>query len=117
MARWLTRLMDAQDAWVKPLGEWAHGLLHRLFSAIPGIRDLLIGRWLGHPVHPALTDAPIGILFLVIVLDVVGQPTAAFVALVIGILSMLAAAVVGFADYADTDGFARDRATLHSSLM
>jgi nitrite reductase/ring-hydroxylating ferredoxin subunit/uncharacterized membrane protein len=117
MARWLTRLMDTQDAWVKPLGEWAHGLLHRFFSWIPGIRDLLIGRWLGHPIHAVLTDAPIGILFLVIVLDVLGQATAAEIALAVGILAMLAAAVVGFADYADTDGKARDRATLHSTLM
>jgi nitrite reductase/ring-hydroxylating ferredoxin subunit/uncharacterized membrane protein len=117
MARWLTRLMDAQDAWVKPLGTWAHGLLHRFFSWIPGFRDLLIGKWLGHPVHPALTDAPIGMLFLVIVFDVSGHSGVSTIALVIGILAMLAAAVVGFADYADTDGFARDRATLHSSLM
>ncbi len=64
-----------------------------------------------------LTDAPIGILFLVIVFDVMGQGIAAFWALAIGILAMLAAAVVGFADYADTDGKARDRATLHSSIM
>jgi len=117
MARWLTRLMDAQDAWVKPLGTWAHGWLHRFFSWAPGFRDLLIGRWLGHPVHPALTDAPIGILFLVIVFDVLANPVAAEIALAVGILAMLGAAVVGFADYADTDGFARDRATLHSTLM
>ena len=117
MARWLTRLMDAQDAWVKPLGEWAHGLLHRLFNWMPGVRDFLIGRWLGHPMHAVLTDAPIGILFLVIVLDAVTQPGSAKLALAVGILAMLAAAVVGFADYADTDGLARDRATLHSSLM
>ena len=33
------------------------------------------------------------------------------------ILFMLAAAVTGAADYADTDGTARVRATLHSTLM
>jgi nitrite reductase/ring-hydroxylating ferredoxin subunit len=36
---------------------------------------------------------------------------------VVGILAMLGAALAGFADYADTDGKARERATLHSSLM
>lgn len=117
MARWLTRLMDSQGRWVKPLGDWAHGLLHRFFNWIPGIRDLMIGRWLGHPLHAVLTDAPIGILFLVIVLDVVGQATAAEIALAVGILTMFAAALVGLADYADTDGKARERATLHASLM
>jgi nitrite reductase/ring-hydroxylating ferredoxin subunit/uncharacterized membrane protein len=117
MVRWLTRLMDAQNRWTRPLGTWAFGWLHRFFSWAPGLRDFLIGRWLGHPIHAVLTDAPIGILFLVIVFDFMGQIVAADWALLIGVLAMIAAAVVGFADYADTDGAARDRATLHSSLM
>ncbi|HLX34040.1 MAG TPA: Rieske (2Fe-2S) protein [Candidatus Limnocylindrales bacterium] len=117
MARWLARLMDAQDGWVQPLGTWAHGLLHRFFHWVPGLRDLLNGRWLGHPVHALLTDAPIGMLFLTIVLDVVGQPVAAEIALGLGVLGMVAAAAAGLADYSDTDGRARDRATLHASVM
>lgn len=117
IARWLVRAMDAQDGWVKPLGTWAHGLLNRLFGALPDVRDFLDGRWLGHPLHAVLTDAPIGILFLVIVLDVLGQPVAADITLAVGILTMIAAALAGFADYSDTDGTARDRATLHGSLM
>ena len=117
LTRWLARAMDAQDGWVKPLGTWAHGLLNRLFGSVPGVRDVLDGRWLGHPLHAVLTDAPIGILFLVIVLDVLGQSVAADTTLVVGILAMLVAAVAGFADYSDTDGKARDRATLHATLM
>lgn len=117
IARWLVRAMDAQDGWVKPLGTWAHGLLNRAFGAMPGVRDFLDGRWLGHPLHAVLTDAPIGILFLVIVLDIVGQPIAADITLGVGILTLLAAALAGFADYSDTDGTARDRATLHATLM
>lgn len=117
MVRWLNRLMDAQDPWVKPLGTWAHGLLNRFFGWMPTVRDLLDGRWLGHPLHAVLTDAPIGILFLVIVLDVVGQPAAADITLGVGILAMLAAALAGLADYSDTDDKPRDRATLHATLM
>jgi nitrite reductase/ring-hydroxylating ferredoxin subunit/uncharacterized membrane protein len=117
IARWLVRAMDAQDGWVKPLGRWAHGLLNRLFGSMPGVRDFLDGRWLGHPLHAVLTDVPIGILFLVIVLDVLGQPVAADITLGVGILTLIAAALAGFADYSDTDGTARDRATLHASLM
>jgi nitrite reductase/ring-hydroxylating ferredoxin subunit/uncharacterized membrane protein len=117
VARWLVRVMDAQRPWVRPLGEFVHKIDHAIFHAMPSVRDLLNGRWLGHPIHAVLTDAPIGILFLVIVLDVVGQPAAAGWALAIGVLAMAGAAVAGFADYADTDGLARDRATLHSSLM
>ena len=117
LARLLTRAMDAQGVWTKPLGDLAHRFLFWLFQGIPALRDLLIGRWLGHPLHAVLTDAPIGILFLVIVFDVLGNPGAATVTLVVGVLAMLAAALAGFADYADTDGKARERATLHATLM
>ena len=117
VARLLTRVMDAQGGWTKPLGNWVHGIMHGLFSRMPAVRDLLNGRWLGHPLHAVLTDAPIGILFLVIVFDVIGQPEAAGWALAVGILAMLGAALAGYADYADTDGKARERATLHSTLM
>ena len=117
LARLLVRMIDAQAGWTRPLGDLAHRFLHWLFHGMPAIRDLLNGRWLGHPLHAVLTDAPIGILFLVIVFDVLRLPEAAGWALVIGILAMLAAALAGFADYADTDGRARDRATLHSTLM
>lgn len=117
MARWLTRLMDAQRPWVRPLGDAVHRIDHAIFQAMPPIRDLLNGRWLGHPIHAVLTDAPIGILFLVIVFDVVGQPAAAGWALLIGVLAMGAAALAGLADYADTDGLSRERATLHATLM
>jgi nitrite reductase/ring-hydroxylating ferredoxin subunit/uncharacterized membrane protein len=117
LARFLIRTMDAQAVWTKPLGDLTHRFLHWLFHKMPAVRDLLNGRWLGHPLHAVLTDAPIGILFLVIVFDVIGQPVAAVWSLAIGILAMLAAALAGSADYADTDGRARERATLHSTLM
>ena len=117
LARWLTRLMDAQGGWTKPLGDLAHRFLFWLFQGLPALRDLLVGRWLGHPLHAVLTDAPIGILFLVIVFDFVNDAEAAALTLVVGILAMLAAALAGFADYADTDGKARERATLHATLM
>jgi nitrite reductase/ring-hydroxylating ferredoxin subunit/uncharacterized membrane protein len=117
LARWLVRVIDGQALWTKPLGDLIHRFVHWLFHLMPGVRDFLNGRWLGHPLHGVLTDVPIGILFLVIVFDVLGNPGAATITLVVGILAMLAAALAGYADYADTDGKARERATLHSTLM
>jgi len=108
MDRWLARLVAAQGRWAKPFGDFNNRWLKALFRPIPAIRDLLNGRWLGHPLHGVLTDAPIGILFLVIVLDVLDLRTAADVTLIVGILTMLAAAVAGAADYADTDGTCAD---------
>ena len=117
MDRILGRLIAAQARWARPLGDFNQRWLHALFRPMPAVRDVLNGRWLGHPLHSVLTDAPIGILFLVIVLDVAGQRAAADIALIVGILSMLAAAVTGATDYSDTDGVARERATVHSALM
>ncbi len=51
------------------------------------------------------------------ILDVLGQNAAADIALVATILFMLGAAAAGLADYTDTDGTARTRATTHATVM
>ncbi len=117
MARFLTRLMDAQSRWVRPLGDFNKRWLGAIFRAIGPLKDIAHGRWLGHPVHAATTDVPIGALAVSLVLDLANQRPAADIALVIGILAMVASAAVGAADYVDTDGTALERATLHSALM
>jgi nitrite reductase/ring-hydroxylating ferredoxin subunit len=117
MAHLLARLIALNDGWARPFGEFNHRWTSALFRAMPPIRDFLNGRWLGHPAHSAVTDIPIGTLLGVVVLDIIGQPTAADVLLVGTILFMLAAAATGLADYSETDGAARTRATLHGTLM
>ena len=117
MARLLARLVASQDGWARPFGDFNHRWLNALFRPIHPIKDLLDGTWLGHPVHGAMTDLPIGALLLAVILDIVGQSAAADIAIAATILFMLGAAVTGAADYADTDGTARTRATLHATLM
>ena len=117
MARLLARLVAAQDGWARPLGDFNHRWVSALFRPIRPIKDFLNGTWIGHPLHSAVTDFPIGALLLTVILDIAGQTAAADIALVATILFMLGAAVTGAADYADTDGTARVRATLHSTLM
>ena len=117
MARLLARLVALNDGWAKPFGEFNLRWTSALFRAMPAIRDLLNGRWLGHPLHAAVTDIPIGLLAGVVILDVLGQPTAADIALVGTIIFMAISAVVGLADYSETEGRALTRATLHASLM
>jgi hypothetical protein len=89
IGRVLERILDAQSGWAKPLGDWVHRLAAATFGRMLPIRDFLAGTWLGHPLHALLTDMPIGALTLVIILDVVGQPAAADVALLLGILACL----------------------------
>jgi len=113
----LQRLVRANDGWAKPFGEFNHRWLTAVFRPIRPVKDLLNGTWLGHPLHPALTDIPIGAFVVALVLDLVGQPQGAFWALVVGQVAFLASVVSGLADYTDTDGSARTRATIHGTLM
>jgi nitrite reductase/ring-hydroxylating ferredoxin subunit/uncharacterized membrane protein len=117
MARLLARIVAAQDFWARPLGDFNHRWLSALFRPIRPIKDLLSGTWLGHPLHAASTDVPVGSLLVSVFLDLLNQPVGADVALLATVLFMLAAALSGAADYIYTDGLARVRATLHSTLM
>lgn len=117
VARFLTRMVDAQAPWARPLGDLIQRIVHGIFRPIKPIQNLLNGTWLGHPLHAVLTDVPVGALTVLIVLDVLDYRGAADIALGLGILSMLAAMLAGFADYAETDGLARQRATVHQVIM
>jgi nitrite reductase/ring-hydroxylating ferredoxin subunit len=117
IGRFLTRIVDAQAGWARPFGEFNHRWLSALFGPIRPIKDLLNGTWLGHPVHSAATDLPVGALTVSIVLELVGQHTAADIALVVAVVSILGAIVTGLADYTDADGTARMRATVHATVM
>jgi nitrite reductase/ring-hydroxylating ferredoxin subunit/uncharacterized membrane protein len=117
MSRVLARIVAAQSSWAKPLSDRIHGPVHGLFHAMPGIRDLLNGRQLGHPLHAALTDLPIGVLGLGVVLDLLGDTQGGAWAIGLALLGMLASAAAGLADYGDTDGEARIRATVHGTIM
>ena len=117
LGRYVTRAVDAQSRWSKPLGDFNHRWLGALFHPIRPIQNFLNGSWLGHPVHAVVTDVPIGALTVSIIADVIGQPVVADVSLLLGVLGMVAAAVTGGADYAEVDGTARNRATVHSAIM
>jgi uncharacterized membrane protein len=79
----------------------------------PGRRDLLQGTWLGHALHPLLTDLPIGFWTSANTLDLLGGRSArpaAELLTALGVVSALPTAVTGLAEYAalETD---RDRRT------
>jgi uncharacterized membrane protein len=71
--------------------------------ADPARSDVLRGKWLGHAVHPLLTDVPIGFWTSALVLDLAGGSSsrAAATRLVgLGILSAVPTAVTGWAEWA-----------------
>ena len=117
LGRYVTRAVDAQARWAKPFGDFNHRWLGALFHPMRPVQNFLNGTWLGHPVHAVVTDVPIGALTVSIVADVIGQPLVADVSMLLGVLAMVGAAVTGLADYAEVDGTARNRATVHGSIM
>jgi nitrite reductase/ring-hydroxylating ferredoxin subunit/uncharacterized membrane protein len=123
LARLVARLIEAQGFWARPFGDFNNRWLKALFRPMRPVKGFLNGKWLGHSVHAALTDVPVGVLTLAIVFDVLDSfdvldlRPAADIAIGVGLLAALAAAVAGLADYTDTDGQPRMVATVHATLM
>lgn len=115
------RLFDRIDA-MPWLGRWSQGLGAvagpvRTKLAPSGIVDLLHGRWLGHALHPALSDLPIGLWVGSVLLYLLGLPTAGVALSIAGIVTALAAMVTGIADLLVADGHDRRVGVLHGLLM
>ena len=117
MQRQISRIIDQQGAWAGPLGGRAEHWLAGLFAERRRVKDLLNGTWLGHPVHPMVTDVPVGALTVAVLLDATGQDRAADLAVVTGLAGMAASAATGAADAVDTYGRPQLLATVHASLM
>lgn len=72
----------------------------------PGpVKDALSGTWLGHALHPALTDVVIGTWTSALLLDLAGgrDAGAADRLIAAGVLAAVPTAVTGAADWADTE--------------
>jgi nitrite reductase/ring-hydroxylating ferredoxin subunit/uncharacterized membrane protein len=79
------------------------------------VRDVLDGVWLGNPLHPALTDVPLGAWTTAFLLDL-GGSRAADDALVVGILGAVPAAATGLNDWSHLKGETRRVGTVHALL-
>ncbi|MCA1842117.1 MAG: DUF2231 domain-containing protein, partial [Actinobacteria bacterium] len=94
--------IEALDRITQPLVRTAK----KLVPAGP-VKDLLSGAGLGHPLHPALTDVPIGSFTTATVLDLIGGERfedAVEALLALGIVTTLPTASAGLADWSDTYG-------------
>jgi nitrite reductase/ring-hydroxylating ferredoxin subunit/uncharacterized membrane protein len=71
------------------------------------VKDVLSGTPFGHPVHPPLTDVPIGCFTAATILDLLGGrrfEDAVGNLLAVGIVSAVPTASAGLSDWSDTDG-------------
>ncbi len=81
------------------------------------LKNLLSGTWMGHPLHPMLTDLPMGFWTSAWVLDLVGgkkSRPAADRLIGLGILSAVPTAASGLSDWSDTIGDDRRVGTAHA---
>jgi uncharacterized membrane protein len=73
-------------------------------------RDLLRGTWLGHPLHPALTDLPIGFWTSAMVLDLLHRdPETAQLFIALGLVSAVPTLAAGLADWTALDEVEEER--------
>ena len=100
-----------------PLGEKLANVVSRLVPHGP-VKDLLSGTWLGHSLHPVLTDVPIGAWVSASILDVVGgerTEEASEVLIGVGLLSAVPTVATGLTDWSDTIAGERRVGLLHAA--
>lgn len=123
----VVKMIESQSWLDKPSYKIEHGLaLTSNLLGEPGerLRTLLHGTWLGHPLHPALTDVPIGAWTVSSILDVLDTMApesatyrkAARTSVGIGLLGALGAAATGLSDWQYTHDNARRLALAHGAL-
>lgn len=111
--RWMDRLAD--DAALDALVEVVDGVSKLVPTSW---RPLLSGQWLGHPLHPALTDLPIGFWTSAWAVDIVGGRKAARTArrlVGLGVLSAVPAVASGLCEFSTLEDPATRRlAAVHA---
>ena len=109
-------VLDAQG-WADGLGELLQKIYLAVLRPIPLVKDFLHGTWLGHALHPVITDVPVGALTAALFLDIIGQAEGARWAMLLGYAGLIGAALTGVADFTGTYDKVRRYATIHSLLM
>jgi nitrite reductase/ring-hydroxylating ferredoxin subunit/uncharacterized membrane protein len=87
------------------------------------VKNFLNGVWLAHPLHPVLTDIPIGAWTTALVFDAASAirrndsfDRGADAAIGIGLVGAAGAAVTGLTDWSDTDGTAKKMGLVHGVM-
>ncbi len=114
--RWLDRAASGMQA-------IAARSLSRKGPVRRSVKNALHGTWLGHPLHPALTDVPLGAWTAAVVLDSAALATgrralsqAADAAIAVGLVGAVGAAITGLNDWQHTDYGPRRTGVVHALL-
>ena len=117
------RLLGNARIWDRPAAAVAR-VVDAPFRVARPLQGLLNGTWLGHPLHPLVTDVAIGAWTVVLVLDLIGfavpgagLASAAAITLWLGVLAALGSALSGLTDWKDTYGLEQRVGFVHGLLM
>jgi nitrite reductase/ring-hydroxylating ferredoxin subunit/uncharacterized membrane protein len=115
-----------QQEWLQPVQEAGEKFVKAAYSAAGDagqpIKNALHGVWLKHPLHPAITDVPIGSWTAAAVLDVLEArgndeyAAGADAAVAVGLVGAIGAAASGLTDWSDTYGKTQRVGALHGLL-
>lgn len=104
---------------VEALDPWGDRLQRAVLEALDeDMRARLRGRWLGHPLHPTLSDVPIGLWTSSVVLDAAGGErgeAAADLLLWLGILASVPTAAAGVLDWSEATRPSRRQGLVHAA--
>ncbi len=114
--------------WLEPVAEAIQAAIGRIYGLLgkagSALKNLLHGTTLlGHPLHPALTDIPLGAWTAGLVADYAAFFTAAIppqtadFALAVGLVGAVGAALTGYTDFSVTYGHERRLAVVHGLMM
>jgi nitrite reductase/ring-hydroxylating ferredoxin subunit/uncharacterized membrane protein len=108
---------------VRPLDSISDAVQSAVKSLPKPLRNVLDGLWFGAPLHPALTDVPLGAWSAAMMFDAAEAATdneplayAADAALTVGVLGALPAAAAGLNDWSYLRGDSKRIGTLHALI-
>ena len=113
-------LISESSPWLDNLAEVLKQIYDPVFGpdGPRGVKDALVGTWLGHPLHPAVVAMPIGLWAGTAALDLAGERRAADLMLGLGLATAVGAALTGAAQWQDATKNEKPRrlGALHAAL-
>ena len=103
--------LKALDPLISPLSKVVGGLVPE-----GRVEDALHGTWLGHPLHPALAQLPLGCFASATLLDLVGERSAAAKLAAAGLASSAPAALAGATDWSTSSPSTQRTGLVHAAL-
>jgi nitrite reductase/ring-hydroxylating ferredoxin subunit/uncharacterized membrane protein len=122
----VNRFIDRQG-WLEPVADFLQKVVGGIYKGLgapgTGLKSFNHGTWLGHPLHPVLTDIPLGLWSITVLFDIIYLFNrsvvwfdAAELTIFVGILAALATAITGYTDWNETFGRERRVGVAHGLI-